>query len=189
MRTLCFVLCLFALPASAAAQHSFSLPPIGGPLPAIGLRPAPWAQPRTPAWERPQVPAWERRQVPAWETARLPPWEQGHVARPGPAQQQRSRRRGQQVVYVMQPYPVEVPQPQIVIVERQVTRIVEVEVPARQAPIEPPPPPREPEPPFVPTGDRTLYVIPGCYVGNVPPKDVKLPAHCDLAKLTTFTPS
>ena len=27
----------------------------------------------------------------------------------------------------------------------------------------------------MPSGDRTLYMIPGCYVGNVPPKDVKLP--------------
>jgi hypothetical protein len=182
MRTLCFVLCLFALPASAAAQHSFSLPPIGGPLPSIGLR-----QPHIPAWERPQMPAWERRQVPAWEKNRIPPWERGHVAPLNLVDHQRTRRRGPQVVYVVQPYPFEV-QPQIVIVERPVTRIVEVEVPARQAPIEPPPPPKEPEPPFVPSGDRTLYAIPGCYVGNVPPKDVKLPPTCDLTKLTTFTP-
>jgi hypothetical protein len=79
-------------------------------------------------------------------------------------------------------------QPQIVIVERPVTRIVEVEVPVREVRVEPPPPPREPEPPFVPSGDRTLYVIPGCYVGNVSPKDLKLPPTCDLAKLTTYTP-
>jgi hypothetical protein len=92
-----------------------------------------------------------------------------------------------QVIYVMQPYPVELPQPQIVIVERPVTRIVEVEAPARQEAIAPSPP-REPEPPYVPTGDRTLYVIPGCYVGNVPPNNLKLPASCDLSKLTTFTP-
>ena len=183
MRTLCFVLCLFALPASAAAQHSFSLPPIGGPLPSIGLR-----QPQIPAWERPQVPAWERRQLPAWEKNRIPPWERGYVPPPVFDDRNRSRRRGPQVVYVVQPYPFEMPQPQIVIVERPVTRIVEVEVPAKQEPVEPPTPPREPEPPFVPTGDRTLYVIPGCYVGNVPPKDVKLPPTCDLAKLTTFTP-
>ena len=179
MRKLCFVLCLFALPASAAAQHSFSLPPIGGPLPSIGLR---------SHWQQASPPPWERRQVPAWEKNRIPPWERGHVARPDFTQRQRLRQRGPQVVYVMQPYPVEM-QPQIVIVERPVTRIVEVEVPARQAPIDPPPPPKEPEPPFVPSGDRTLYMIPGCYVGNVPPKDVKLPAHCDLAKVTTFTPS
>jgi len=171
MRKLCFVLCLFALPASAAAQHSFSLPPIGGPLPAIGLRPAPREHARPPAWERPLVPAWEQK----------------HVARPPDGNRRRSRNRGPQVFYV--PYAVEVAQPQIVIVERPVTRIVEVEVPARQEPVEPPPPPTEPEPPFVPTGDRTLYLIPGCYIGNVPPKDVKLPATCDLSKLTTFSPT
>ncbi len=180
MRTLCFVLCLLALPASAVAQ-SLSLPPIGGALPSIGLRSAPWEQPRIPAWERPHVPAWERTQ--------LPPWEQGHAVRPKlDDDYRRSRFRGPQVVYVLQPYPVEYPQPQVVIVERTVTRIVEVEVPARRTVVEPPPPPSEPEPPFVPTGDRTLYVIPGCYVGNVPPTDVKLPVDCDLAKLTTFTP-
>jgi hypothetical protein len=183
MRTLTFVLCLFAVPAVAAAQHSFSLPPIGAPLPPIGLR---------SHWQQPNPPPWERRQLPAWEKNRIPPWEKGYVpARPGDHQQfgdrQRFRQNGVQVVYLLQPYPVEM-QPQIVIVERPVTRVVEVEVPVREAPIEPPPPPRAPEPPFVPTGDRTLYVIPGCYVGNVPPKDVKLPDTCDLAKLTTFTP-
>jgi hypothetical protein len=125
--------------------------------------------------------------VPAWEKNRIPPWERGYVARPNLVDHQQTRRRGPQVVYVLQPYPFEV-QPQIVIVERPVTRIVEVEVPARQAPIEPPPPPIAPEPPFVPSGDRTLYMIPGCYIGNVPPKDVKLPPNCDLTKLTTFTP-
>ena len=180
MRKLCFVLCLLVSPASAAAQHSFSLPPIGGPLPSIGLRTPRWEQPHTPAWERPHLPAWEKKQ--------LPPWEQGHVVRPVVHDRRPSRFLGPQVIYVLQPYPVEMPQPQIVYVERPVTRIVEVEVPARPEPVEPAPLPREPEPPFVATGDRTLYVIPGCYVGNVPPKDVKLPASCDLAKLTTFTP-
>jgi len=51
------------------------------------------------------------------------------------------------------------------------------------------PRPYVPEPPpFAPTGDRTLYVIPGCYVGNVPPQKVKLPAHCDVTKVTTYVP-
>lgn len=31
----------------------------------------------------------------------------------------------------------------------------------------------------------TLYYIPGCYLGNVDPKDVKLPANCDLSRLVT----
>jgi hypothetical protein len=68
-----------------------------------------------------------------------------------------------------------------------VTHVVTVEVPSRE-PREDPPAPREPEPPFVPGGDRTVYVIPGCYVGNVPPTNLKLPPHCDVKKVTTFNP-
>jgi hypothetical protein len=47
-----------------------------------------------------------------------------------------------------------------------------------------PPPPVE-LPPVAPTGSRTLYVIPGCYLGNVAPQEVKLPPGCDLGKLRT----
>jgi len=32
----------------------------------------------------------------------------------------------------------------------------------------------------------TIYVVPGCYVGNVPPAQVKLPAGCDAHGLVTF---
>jgi hypothetical protein len=32
----------------------------------------------------------------------------------------------------------------------------------------------------------TIYVIPGCYVGNVPPSDAHLPAGCDAALATTL---
>jgi hypothetical protein len=28
----------------------------------------------------------------------------------------------------------------------------------------------------------TFYLIPGCYMGNVPPKDANLPATCDIAR-------
>ena len=31
----------------------------------------------------------------------------------------------------------------------------------------------------------TFYLIPGCYVGNVPPKEVNLPATCDVARAIT----
>lgn len=40
----------------------------------------------------------------------------------------------------------------------------------------------------VPAGSRTLYVIPGCYLGNVRPEEVKLPAGCDISRVTTYTP-
>jgi hypothetical protein len=40
-----------------------------------------------------------------------------------------------------------------------------------------------PSPPPPPT---TIYVVPGCYVGNVPPLQVKLPAGCDASAALTF---
>lgn len=181
MRRLCFVLCVLILPLPALAQQSFSLPSIGLPLPAIGL--PPWEQNRTPPWERPQLPAWERN--------RIPPWEGGHVPRPIDANQHRRNFRGPQVVYVPYAVPVyEWPQaPQVIVVQQPPVQVITVEVPARERREEEPAPVvREPEPPYVPSGDRTLYVIPGCYVGNIPPKDVKLPATCDLKKVTTFNP-
>ena len=32
----------------------------------------------------------------------------------------------------------------------------------------------------------TFYLIPGCYMGNVPPKDANLPATCDIARAMSF---
>jgi hypothetical protein len=49
-------------------------------------------------------------------------------------------------------------------------------VPAATAP---PAPQRQP-------GPATVYFIPGCYLGNVPPKDAGLPASCDQSRVTTF---
>jgi hypothetical protein len=46
--------------------------------------------------------------------------------------------------------------------------------------------PRPSSPPPAPT---TIYVIPGCYVGNVPPRDVLLPAGCDAAKAVVLPPA
>ena len=52
-------------------------------------------------------------------------------------------------------------------------------------PMKVPPPPVE-LPPVAPTGSRTLYVIPGCYLGNVAPQEIKLPPGCDMGKLRTI---
>lgn len=190
MRYLALLMVLMALPGTATAQHSPSLPSIGLPLPSIGLPP-----------ERPTPRPWDGRpHSPWWENQGLPPWEKGYVRRPVDVDRRGHQdidfdRRGHynnaRVVYLLQPYPIAVQQaPQIIVVQQPpVTRIVEVEVPVREPRVEPAPRPAEPEPPpFVPTGDRTLYVIPGCYVGNVPPTDVKLPANCDLKKVTTYVP-
>ena len=34
----------------------------------------------------------------------------------------------------------------------------------------------------------TVYMIPGCYLGNVPPAEAGLPASCDLSRVRTFQP-
>ena len=43
--------------------------------------------------------------------------------------------------------------------------------------------------PTSPTSPKsTFYLIPGCYLGNVHPDQVKLPANCDFSKMITHTP-
>jgi hypothetical protein len=44
-----------------------------------------------------------------------------------------------------------------------------------------------PAAPAAPAGSRVMYVIPGCYLGNVSPKTVALPDGCDISKLTTIS--
>jgi hypothetical protein len=57
-------------------------------------------------------------------------------------------------------------------------------------PIETAPPPSTVEPmterPVSTPAPSTIYLIPGCYVGNVAPAQVKLPAGCDAHGLITF---
>jgi hypothetical protein len=52
-------------------------------------------------------------------------------------------------------------------------------------PVQDPDPPQADAPAPPPT---TIYFIPGCYLGNVPPEKVTLPADCDLSKLITRKP-
>ena len=55
--------------------------------------------------------------------------------------------------------------------------------------VEPQPGPAKPaRPDAAPRKPTTFYVIPGCYTGNVPPKDAGLPDTCDPSKVITFTP-
>jgi hypothetical protein len=181
MRYFALALVLVTLPATAAAQQSWSLPSIGLPPPPSRpvngpwIQKIPWEQPQTPSWEKPQRPSWERRE-PARRGA-----DDDARRRPGGANHRR-------VIYV--PYAVALPQdPQVIVVQQPpVTRIVHVEVPASQSEARAVEAPKQAEPPYVPKGDRTLYVIPGCYVGNVSPINLKLPAGCDITKLTTYVP-
>lgn len=127
--------------------------------------------------------------TPAWEKRQLPPWELSHVPNHWRDNDHRRRNRSARVIYV--PYAVAYePEPQVIVVQQPpATRVVRVESPAAaEPPADTPPPAVEPPPPYVPTGDRTVYVIPGCYVGNVSPINMKLPATCDITKLTTYVP-
>jgi hypothetical protein len=172
------------------------------------LPPAPVSP--VPPWERPQVPAWERPQTPAWELNRIPGWEQGNVARPLP-DQRRNQRQGSDhrgarhnakptIVYVVPVYPylpnlvpasnrvVEPPPSPTEVASEGPTEMIVT----RPEPVAPTPPTIAPSPPkttsAVPAGSKTMYVIPGCYLGNVSPKEVALPPGCDLKKLMTILP-
>jgi hypothetical protein len=39
---------------------------------------------------------------------------------------------------------------------------------------------------FPPPAPMTYYSIPGCYLGNVPPEEAKLPASCDASRAITI---
>lgn len=66
--------------------------------------------------------------------------------------------------------------------EREITYRGALGPVAGARPVTPPPPP------VAPTGSKTMYVIPGCYMGNVSPVGMKLPAGCDITRMTTYTP-
>jgi hypothetical protein len=117
----------------------------------------------------------------------------------------RRRDRDATVVYLpypvyYEPQPIVVAQPPTEVVTRltdrqreeiadEIERIVEDRIKAyRDSLNAEPPASTEPPPPPAPTGSRTLYLIPGCYMGNVSPEAMKLPKGCDLSKLTVVTP-
>jgi hypothetical protein len=39
-----------------------------------------------------------------------------------------------------------------------------------------------------PATSKPIYIIPGCYMGNIPPKEAGLPATCDQSRATTIQP-
>lgn len=56
-----------------------------------------------------------------------------------------------------------------------------------EAPVSGSEPPPEPPAPLA-TGSRTIFVIPGCYLGNVEPRASELRPGCDISKLTKVVP-
>jgi PEGA domain-containing protein len=67
---------------------------------------------------------------------------------------------------------------------RSITYRGELKAVAAPAPVSPVP--ASPEAPPPPPGSATIYYIPGCYVGNLPPRDAGLPAGCDESRATTL---
>jgi hypothetical protein len=43
-------------------------------------------------------------------------------------------------------------------------------------------------PPLMSAPPSTFYLIPGCYMGNIPPKDAHLPATCDQSRAVVWRP-
>jgi hypothetical protein len=60
--------------------------------------------------------------------------------------------------------------------------------PQPQPSIDPPAGPAQPASQLAPAAPSTFYFIPGCYIGNVPPEKVELPANCDMSLLITRKP-
>ena len=67
-----------------------------------------------------------------------------------------------------------------IVLDRSITYRAQLE----RDPDAPPPP----APIVTKPGSRTMYVVPGCYVGNVRPTQENLRPGCDISKLTTFEP-
>ncbi len=57
------------------------------------------------------------------------------------------------------------------------TPIMRAPQPAPDAAVKTPPTAKQP---------MTFYLIPGCYMGNVPPKEANLPATCDIARAVSY---
>jgi len=161
--------------------NAWPLPEIGLPLPHIGLppqqAPARGQQPVTapPSWG--QLPA-----APALPAGR--PIYSGISPFPS-------------VVYVM-PYPV-IAMPVPVAVDPSVgapSRRHGADASSRRREAEPEAPPASPAPapaapapvptPAPPPPPSTVYIIPGCYAGNVPPSNVVLRTGCDAANAVTI---
>ena len=67
-----------------------------------------------------------------------------------------------------------------IVLDRSITYRAQLE----RDPSAPPPP----APIVTKPGSRTMYVIPGCYMGNVAPTQANLRPGCDMSKLTTIEP-
>lgn len=181
MRIAVAAIMVLALPVIAAAQ---SLPPIGLPLPPIGLPLPPIGLPLAPIGLSPPVVTPPRIDAPP-------------IVGPIHQQPRFGSRRGFRplptIVYFLPIYDWGVyqmslaPQPRTSGVTTPYVPSAPAEEPAPTATAAPAVAPA-PVAPYVPPPPSTYYFIPGCYMGNVPPTQVTLPANCDLSRLITRKP-
>jgi hypothetical protein len=198
--------------AGALAPIGNPLPPIGLPLPPLGLTPPP--SPRPPVhpgrfpqfvYVYPYYDYWEYPPYPGMSTERRGKREQKEEPTSGPLRFDVQPEKILQVF--LNGYFVGTPEDFNSELDLPIgTHTVELTAPGHETvkfevkidgtrpityrgqlrPLEVKPgsePTPAPAPPTVPPS--TLYYIPGCYLGNVDPKEVTLPPNCDTSKLVT----
>lgn len=200
MRVLLVALVLLGLPLTGSAQkqerrsdrgekRERQPEPARSGLSPIGLPPLPDHSIQRPWTGGHQIAPWERQQTPWWERQGPPAWERARVAQPVVVPNRNlHRKRSPSVVYVMQPYPVQVEPPEAKVVYVMVPQPAPVIVREPEPEPEPKPPSPPPPPVVVPIGNRTMYMVPGCYLGNVEPTAAMLPVGCDLGRLKIVRP-
>jgi hypothetical protein len=171
MRSLLAALLVCGAPLVAVAQET-RLPIISSPLAPIGLPlPSPGPSGRDPWIMGPHRDPWIMTPPPP--VTRPPKVDDDGHGR---------RRRDSSPVVVYVPQYVTVVQTVAPTPPPSVT--VNVVVPAPEPRPAAVPAPVGVEPPAV-AKPTTFYFIPGCYMGNIPPEQMKLPAGCDLTRLVT----
>jgi hypothetical protein len=192
------------LPRFTIAPRGGSLAPIGLPLPPHGLQPPLTNTPRrhhrpgaSPYWYWPMwgfwVPPMFEEPAPAPEPApepvELPPGRLFLDIRPGGAQifadgyyvgaaEDFDIPRGGLIGAGTHRIDITAPGHEALAVDVRVTSGQSL---TYRAALKPLPPPAAVPP-------STFYLIPGCYMGNIPPKDAHLPPTCDQSRATTWKP-
>jgi hypothetical protein len=189
MRAVALAALLTLIPGLGFAQSRTAvLPPIGLPLPAIGLPlpPLGLAPPAEP--------------TPIERHVRRGPGDgrrNGHG--PGRERHGHGRSRGS-VIYIVpydpwigvvgSPTPGTIAEtPAETASEPRADAPAAADPPPASTPApEPAPPAAAPDPAAPPIARKPFYFIEGCYLGDVPPAEAKLPASCDPAKATIYWP-
>jgi hypothetical protein len=174
------------LPCVAAAQTTKpgefpALPPIGLPLPPIGLPAVTARHPvkQPPARNDSRRSDRHRRHVVPTAVVYVPVYPFGHSF--GHSSWPPPMTKAEPAASVASPPVIEA----IERLEAAVERLEAAQAPEAQAPRDEPTPSAEPA---SPVSSTPIYLIPGCYLGNVAPESARLPASCDTKRVVTVAP-